>query len=261
MVQTGSLNILDIVVIAVVLISALLAFFRGFVQEVLAIAAWVGAGFAAVWGLPAARPQFRTLVHPEWLADAVAAGVIFLVTLLILALITHAISKRVRESALGAVDRSLGVLFGIARGAVIAVVAFIVLSLVFPPPAVVQKVDGVAKDSRPEFIREARTLPLLTQGADYARSIMPPWLKAQEKSIVDTAQSAVGKAKAAGQLGSDYNQLLQPGAPSGDANGNGDASNQDGSQSSASSADGQGKPTGYTASQKQSIDQLSKNNQ
>ncbi len=207
--QTGALNILDIAILVVLLISALLALFRGFVQEVLAIAAWVGAGLTAVWGLPIARIQVRPLVHPDWLADTVAGVAIFLVSLVFYSLITHAIARRVQESALGALDRSLGVLFGLFRGAVVAVVGYIVLSLAFPPPQ--PGSDAVLRDVRPTWIREARSLSLLDQGATLARSVIPPSLLAQEKDFLDnTASSIAGKAKAVNEINDGYRQLLQP---------------------------------------------------
>ncbi|MFZ0019745.1 MAG: CvpA family protein, partial [Acetobacteraceae bacterium] len=74
----------DFVVLAVLAVSALLAFVRGLVREVLGLAAYIGAIFAGVWALPRIRPQFQTwLGHSPWV-DPVAFAVVFVITLIVL---------------------------------------------------------------------------------------------------------------------------------------------------------------------------------
>jgi membrane protein required for colicin V production len=82
-------NVTDIAVIVVLLISALLAYARGFVHEVLAVAGWVGAIFATIYGFPYARPYARSLIPVELIADLVAGLVIFVVTLVLLSFVTR----------------------------------------------------------------------------------------------------------------------------------------------------------------------------
>ena len=69
----------DLVVLGVLAISALLAFMRGLVREVLGIGAWVGAVFAGVWALPRVRPQFQRMARPVALGRPVAFAVVFIV--------------------------------------------------------------------------------------------------------------------------------------------------------------------------------------
>ena len=76
-----SLNALDIIVIAVIALSALFAFARGFVKEALSIAAWVGAGLITLYGLPALRPVAQKYITTPLLADAVAGVTLFVVSL------------------------------------------------------------------------------------------------------------------------------------------------------------------------------------
>src|SRR6476646_9939208 len=102
----------DLVVLAVLAVSALLAFMRGLVREVLGLAAWVGAIFAAVWALPRVRPQFV-----QWLGNS---------PWVVLIILSRWISAFVRNSPIGGVDRTLGLVFGLARGAAIIVLAYIV---------------------------------------------------------------------------------------------------------------------------------------
>lgn len=154
-------NAADVIVIAVLLISAGLAFFRGLVHEVLAIAAWVGAALATLYLFLPAQEISRRLIAIPLVADIVAGVVVFLLTLIVLTVVSRSISKRVQDSSLGALDRSLGFLFGLLRGAVIVCVAWLVLNWLLPPA------------EQPQWIREARARPLVEAGAAALRSLAP----------------------------------------------------------------------------------------
>lgn len=192
-------NALDLAVAGVLLVSAVLAFFRGFVHEILAVAAWIGAALAALYGLPYLQPKAREWIPVTWAADAAAAVALFLAVLLVLALITRALAKRVQESALGALDRSLGFLFGLARGAFIVAVAFVAFAWMFPDP-----------DERPEWIREARSLPLIEEGATMVLALVPEDLAGQETRARAAAREAQEKARQALELKETYERLTQP---------------------------------------------------
>lgn len=117
--------ILDLVVLGVVLISALLAMVRGLTREVLAIVAWVTAGVAA-WALhPLAVPYAQDYIANEMIALVAAIAGIFLVTLIVVSLITVKISDFILDSRIGAIDRTLGFVFGAARGFLICAIGFI----------------------------------------------------------------------------------------------------------------------------------------
>ncbi len=154
-------NVFDIAVIAVLLISALLAYARGFVHEVLAIVGWVGAIFATFYGFPYLQPYMRQLIPMELAADLTAGVVIFVFTLVILSMVTRGISKTVQASALNALDRALGFLFGLVRGALIVVLAYIGLELVMP------------EDKQPPFIRDARSMQLIQPAAKELIKLLP----------------------------------------------------------------------------------------
>ncbi|NKD87418.1 CvpA family protein [Haematospirillum sp. 15-248] len=206
MMDSVPLTFLDLVVLAVVLISAALAFFRGFVHEVLAIAAWVGAGFAAMYGFPLARPFARDAIPLPWAADGAAAVGLFLVALVTLSLLTKALSGQVQGSRLNSLDRSLGFLFGLARGVVVMAFAFMVLSWVYP-----------TAEGRPQWISGARTLPLVEAGTEALRSLIPDHLKTEEakaRGLTRQTQEDVHRAIEAKAL---YDKLSRPspGATSG----------------------------------------------
>ncbi len=123
--------IIDIIVIAVLLISAIIAFLRGFIREVLTIAGVVGGMIAAYIGGPLLAPFMRGWLgvkdgeEPERLfdmlpydvvADALSYGAIFIVIVIILSIISHFLAEAAKKSGLGAIDRTFGFIFGILRG-------------------------------------------------------------------------------------------------------------------------------------------------
>ena len=120
----------DVAVLAVLAVSALLAFLRGLVREVLGLAAWVGAIFAGVWALPRVRPQFEQwLGRSPWI-DPIAFSVVFIIALIVLMLISGWISGLVRASPISGLDRTLGLVFGLLRGAALCVLAYIFAGMV-----------------------------------------------------------------------------------------------------------------------------------
>ncbi|WP_379649957.1 CvpA family protein [Teichococcus aestuarii] len=153
----------DGIVLAVLALSALIAFFRGLVREVLGVGAWIGAALFAITILPGLRPLAVGYIQPEWLAELIAIGGAFLLALLVLKLLIAWFANRVRDSVLGGLDRALGMVFGLARGAFLVVLAYIVGGLFLP-----------AVDRWPEPVREARTLPVVADAAAALVSRLPP---------------------------------------------------------------------------------------
>ena len=153
--------LLDLIVIGVVLLSALLAAVRGFTREVLAIASWIAAAVAALFlhaqVLPYVKPH---IAHPT-IALVVAIAAVFLVTLIIVSFITVQLSDLVLDSRIGAVDRSLGFIFGAARGFLICVVGFLFFNWLVKP------------DQQPDWVQQARTRPLLQTTGDRLVAMLP----------------------------------------------------------------------------------------
>ena len=173
---------LDIAIVAVLLISGLLAFIRGFVQEALSVGAWVGAIAAAVFGFPYARPYARQLIPHELLADAAAGIAIFVVSLVVLSLLTRTMSSRIKDSTLNALDRSLGFVFGLLRGAFLVCLAYIAVEWVLTP------------SQQPAWMRDARAMPLVEWGAERLKSLVP---SDAQKASADAADDARDKARKA----------------------------------------------------------------
>lgn len=226
------MNLADIIVFVILILSAAIAFARGFVREVLSIGAWVGAAVATIYGFPFAQPVARRYIEMTLIADVVAGVVIFVVVLILLTVVSHMLAKLVRGSGLGAVDRSLGLLFGLARGAVLICIAYLVLVWAVPEP------------DRPDWFTQARTLPIVKKGADYLVSLLPESALQRGTEAADQARDAVNEAIGTGETLQDLSGSGAP-APSG---------TQD-SDAPPDSTGGQ-KPSGYNDAERNDLERL-----
>ncbi len=154
---------LDLAVLGIVLFSALLATLRGFTREVLAIAAWVGA--AAVAYIEFKSPHFLSFIKPyiakDVLAQAVDAAAVFFAALFLITIVTVKLSDVILDSKIGALDRTLGFVFGAARGFLIAVVLFIFYGWLVP------------EANQPFWVKTAKGRPLLEAVGDNLRDLVP----------------------------------------------------------------------------------------
>lgn len=152
---------LDLALIVVVLISALLSMLRGFTREVLAILSWAAAAAAAFYFWPMGVPYLKPYIPKEQLLPYISGAAIFFLTLIIVSIITVKISDMILDSKVGALDRSLGFVFGAARGLLLCVVAFLFFQWLVPPK------------SHPEWVKQARTKPLLEATGEQLMALLP----------------------------------------------------------------------------------------
>ena len=155
------MNWVDIVILVIIAFSGMLGFMRGMVREVLGLIAWVGAALAATWFFPQVQGITRRAIANPDIADPVAFGAIFLVVLIVLSLLARLLSGAVRHSALGGLDRTLGLVFGRARGAVLMIAAYLIAGVVEPV------------DRWPDEVLAARTLPSIYLGAVWVVQRLP----------------------------------------------------------------------------------------
>ncbi len=155
------MNWVDIAVLIVAAFSGMLGFLRGVVRELFGLAAWVGAALAAIVFYEQADGFARRAIADPNIADPVAFAVIFLIVLIVLTLIARTLGGAVRRSALGGLDRTLGLVYGLARGAALAIAAYVIAASVQSP------------DQWPDAVLEARTLPSIYTGAVWATQRLP----------------------------------------------------------------------------------------
>lgn len=174
------MNTLDIVVVLVMLLSAGFAYMRGFVRELLAIVAWIGAGLITFYGYIYVVPFAERFLPKGPIANIAAGAAVFLIALIVLSIITGSVSKRVSQSGMSSFDRLFGLLFGLVRGAVLVSLGFIALNWYFPDK------------SEPKWVIEARSRPFLEAGANMLESLVPAKWREQAKTTVtrETAPNA-----------------------------------------------------------------------
>ena len=132
-------TIIDGVVALVIVLSALLAYGRGLVRELMAIVGWIAAAILAYLFAPQVEPLVREIpVVGEFLADSCelsiigAFALVFAVALILVSLFTPLFSSVVQRSVLGGLDQGLGFLFGVARGILLVAIGFFVYQVVIP---------------------------------------------------------------------------------------------------------------------------------
>ena len=120
---------IDVVIISLVALSAILSLFRGFVKEALALMSWL----VALWVAMAFYEEFAQWLS-QWIAvpsaqKAAAFGILFICVLLLGAVVNYLAGKLVDKTGLTGSDNMLGVVFGIARGAVIVAILVLLAGL------------------------------------------------------------------------------------------------------------------------------------
>ena len=152
---------LDVILILIMLISAFLAMLRGLTREMLSIMSWALAALAALFFYQLYRERVRALIEPQILADAVLIAVVFVIVLIVVSLITVRLSDRVLDSRVGAVDRTLGFIFGLVRGLILVVIAYELIAAIVP------------RKSLPRWVTEARSLPVIERTGRAIISLLP----------------------------------------------------------------------------------------
>lgn len=151
----------DIVLVVVLVLSAVFALFRGFVRELLAICAWVGAFFVTIYCFSVTNRFFHSFIENEMISHGLAAALLFLLSLILFSLLAHMVASWVRQTPLSSLDRILGFVFGLVRGAFVICLAYISLVWFY-------------KDKElPDWATKAHTLPLIQKGANYLMDLVP----------------------------------------------------------------------------------------
>jgi membrane protein required for colicin V production len=154
-------NMVDLIIIALLGLSILIGILRGATREILGIAGWVGALAIVFYGLPLFRPLGRHYIHNPMIADAVVAGILFILSLAVFIIISRVISTSVKGSLLGGLDRSLGLVFGLLRGILVLCIVYLAMGFFYPP------------GQMPEAVKNARFTPWFAQGAQELKRFIP----------------------------------------------------------------------------------------
>ncbi len=185
--------IADFVVIGIVVVAGLVAVSLGVVRVALGLGGWIGAGLATLYGFAYVRPIAHRWIESALFADIAGGAALFVISLIVFTLIGHAIAERVRDSSFGALDRSLGMVTGIVLGAFLVCVGFIVVERLMELPSDPAK--------RPEWIRTAKSAPIVEWGAAQLMSLLPSeWRGEEASSAPGRGSSARATQRAAERL-------------------------------------------------------------
>ena len=152
---------LDLALLLIVVVSALLSMVRGFTREILAIASWAAAAISAYYFHPLVMPYLEHYIVKDTIRMVAAIAIVFFATLVIVSIVTVKLSDAILDSRVGALDRTLGFLFGAARGFLLGVVAFMFFNWMVVPK------------SQPEWVANAKSRPLLQATGDEIVAMLP----------------------------------------------------------------------------------------
>lgn len=182
-----SITLFDGLVIGLMLVSGILAMIRGFSRELLSIGSWIAAAAAAYAFYPRLSPYVaeysRQISESKTIADLGAAVIIFIVTLIVVSLITMRIADFIVDSRVGALDRTLGFVFGAVRGALLVVVALLFYNWLVP-------------DNQWPWIANAKSKPVLES---IGQSIVQMLPEDPERSIIERIDPSDSDDNSAGE--------------------------------------------------------------
>ncbi|TIL80619.1 MAG: CvpA family protein, partial [Mesorhizobium sp.] len=154
------ITLLDGILVGFTLVSAMLAMVRGFSREVLSVISWIAAAAAAFFFYQPVLPYVQPYVDNEKIAMVVAAGIVFIVALIVVSIITMKLADWIIDSRVGALDRTLGFLYGAARGILVVAVALLFFNWLAGPKA-------------PGWVADAKSRPLLESIGAKLESLLP----------------------------------------------------------------------------------------
>ncbi len=164
----------DGIVLGITLFSAVLAMVRGFSREVLSVVSWAGSAYAAYKLYPLGVPYAKNFIDDDRIAMVGSAAAIFLIALIVISFITMRVADFIIDSRIGALDRTLGFIFGAARGILIIVVAVQFFNEWVPDPT-----------KQPGWISGAKSKPFLDNLGSQLKNALPEDVAALLKKKVE----------------------------------------------------------------------------
>jgi membrane protein required for colicin V production len=157
-------QLLDLILIGIMLLSGVLALMRGFTREVLSLVAWGLAALATYFAIR--QPNLIDIALPyvdkPILAQIAVGAATFLIVLIVVSVIMIKISDLVVDSSAGGFDRSLGFIYGLARGLVLVAIAYLFYGWLLP------------FERQEVWVRDAKSLPLIKTVGEKLCGLMPP---------------------------------------------------------------------------------------
>ncbi|MFK5998894.1 MAG: CvpA family protein [Rhodobacterales bacterium] len=186
-------TLVDGVVVLILFVSAILAYSRGLVREVLSIAGWVVAAMLAFIFAPQAEPFVREIPYVDdfigtqcQLGIIVAFAAVFAIALILTAIFTPIFSGMVQNSAIGGLDQGLGFVFGVLRGLVLVLVGLVVYDYIGTPQ---------------EMVEKSKTKELLTGSKEQMQTMIPTqapkWIVDRYETLTQSCETPTGTGTSA----------------------------------------------------------------
>lgn len=195
-------QLLDLILAGIMIISGLLALMRGFTREVLSLIAWGAAAVAAYFAIHSKELVgfAGQYLQPDIVAKIAVGGSVFLVVLIVVSLISVKLSDVVVDSAAGAFDRTLGFFYGLGRGLVLVVIAYLFYGWLIP------------FDRQEDWVKNARSLPVIQSVGEVILSLVPPDIaETLTNSSILTNQTPAQQQPPAAQTGTGTETQASPG--------------------------------------------------
>lgn len=155
-----SFTVVDIIFVLFVLASASYAAWRGLMRETLSIFSWAVSAYLTLRFFPVFRPMLHGRISPEWLSEVVVFIGMLVITLVPLSFLAFRISETVKKSPVGPVDRVLGFFFGVARGAAVIGIAFVLYG-------------AMTGGGQPQWLTQSMSYPIVQATGDLILSLVP----------------------------------------------------------------------------------------
>lgn len=192
----AGLTYLDAALLVIVLLSGIVAMYRGLTREVLSILSWAVAAGAVLYFVKFHKgvaeelaKQFADNVQNShiYIAQIAVGGVIFLIVLIAIHLVTARIADTVLDSRVGIIDRILGLAFGVARGFVLVLIPYMfVVSFMCKDSTTRALSQGCRQGELPFWVEQSRSLPIISQSSGALYGILtryaPGSLQPQQQS-------------------------------------------------------------------------------
>ncbi|MEM7284334.1 MAG: CvpA family protein [Pseudomonadota bacterium] len=153
--------LVDYIILGVVVISAIIGLFRGFLKEALSLATWVAAILVAKLFASNLANLFADRIDAPIVRVVLAGGILFVGVLILGAVVNYVVSVLVEKTGLSGTDRTLGMVFGAIRGMLINALVLVVA------------VAWVSKDQLESWRQESTFVPYLEQMVVWMRGVLP----------------------------------------------------------------------------------------
>tara|TARA_B110000003_G_scaffold186367_1_gene185288 strand:- start:148 stop:693 length:546 start_codon:yes stop_codon:yes gene_type:complete len=163
-----AISIVDLIFLAITILSLVQCFKKGFVLSILSMAKWLLAYIITLILFPKIKPYFKDVIDNEYVLDISLGIAIFIVIIFLVLLVNKGISKAVSYTGIGGLDSTFGFFFGFIKAYIISVCLFSGIHIVYN------------HDKWPINIDQSYVFPYLKKGSNYLIKEFPDEKKYQD---------------------------------------------------------------------------------